>query len=562
MGLSGVEIDLIMRLKDKVSSKLSKMRSKFGGFGKAVAKSLAIGAAAAVGLGIAVGAAALKIAGDFNKAFSTIRSGTGATDEAMIGLKQTFKDTLAEVPDNMADVASAIADVNTELGFTDKQLKSATKAALTAGRVFDADVAGIIKKGADALSVFNRDAEDFESVLDKVAVVSQATGVPIDALLGKVQTFGPVLRNAGFSLEETVALFGNLEASGIDLTRVMPALNANFRRLAEGGVQDLKGAFEEQIELIKNTTSQTDALSLASEIFGAEGAQRMLVAIQDGTLNLDEMTAAMENAEGTIERLGVANLTLGDRFDIIKNKLLVKLQPVLERLFDKVEELMIFIEDHGPQIEAAIRDFVEKSRPFLDVMRSGLEGVLAGVMAFWDFLRNNKPAMILAIAAIGAAIVIAFAGPSLAIAAIVGLIFMIGLLRDNWRSMGNAIIGFVEKMVNGIIQGFAFVADKIGDFIEFHINPFLAVASKLGGLIGVDLPSSIQLGSFGLGGVQVSLPRIAGPALGNVDPQGDFGAINVNTLIVEGSVIRESELAQATIDTIQDAADAGELALA
>lgn len=666
MGLSGVEIDLIMRLKDKVSGKLGKMRSKFAGFGKAVAKSLAIGAAGAVLLGVAVGGALLKIGGDFNKAFSTIRAGTGATDEAMIGLKQTFKDTLATVPDDMATVASAIADVNTELGFTDERLESATKAALTAGRVFDADVATIIKKGADALSVFNREGEDFEIILDKVAVVSQATGVPIDALLGKVQTFGPVLRNAGFSFEETVALFGSLEASGIDLTRVMPALNANFRRLAKGGVTDLKGAFEGQIKQIKNAKTQTEALALASEIFGAEGAQRMLVAIQDGTLNLDELTIAMENSEGTIERLGEANLTLGDRFAIMKNKGLVAIEPIAARVFGLIEDAFMFIEAHAPAVQAKFQSIFEKVRPHLvavidrvkafatgalpamvavftdkvipafetfraeltavverflppvaafvtDVllpafrdltdwaesklpaMRDALEqvGIIAAgaweafqvgietlmpvvrhiaevitgtvippIKLLFNFIIDNKPLLVAAMVAIGAAIVLALGPVSLAMLAIIGLIAAIGWLRDNWRIAGNAIIGFVEKMINGIIQGFAFAADKIGDFIEAVLNPFISSIAGIAGLVGIDLPSNIQLGSFGVGGVAVSLPRIAGPVLhrgtGN-DPVAD--QIVVEQLIVEGSVIREAELAQVTVDTIIDAADEGILTL-
>ena len=68
----------------------------------------------------------------------------------------------------------------------------------------------------------------------------------------------------------------------MDITRVMPAINMSLRKAEVGGVKDLRGHLGGLIESIRHTESGTEALSIATEAFGAEGAQRMTAAIRSG----------------------------------------------------------------------------------------------------------------------------------------------------------------------------------------------------------------------------------------------------------------------------------------
>ena len=64
---------------------------------------------------------------DFESAFNTIRIGTGATGEALAALENDFKETFRGVPDSMADVATATADLNTRLGLTGPPPQAVTR---------------------------------------------------------------------------------------------------------------------------------------------------------------------------------------------------------------------------------------------------------------------------------------------------------------------------------------------------------------------------------------------------------------------------------------------------
>src|SRR5690606_41423833 len=48
------------------------------------------------------------------------------------------------------------------------------------------------------------------------------SGIGLNELIGQVNTYGSVLQNAGFSMEESAVLFGQLNQGGIAVSRIMP----------------------------------------------------------------------------------------------------------------------------------------------------------------------------------------------------------------------------------------------------------------------------------------------------------------------------------------------------
>jgi TP901 family phage tail tape measure protein len=362
------EVVVTIRGDDKASGPLGRVDAKAKGLGGTL-KSLApfaLGAGAALGV---LGAVGLKLGGDFESAFNKIRIGTGATGDELAVLKDSFRDTFKSVPVSMEAAADAISQLNTLTGKTGGILTDMATTALDAARLMGEDSTALIENFGRAINAFGGAAEDSAGVLDTIFVISQKTNVPMTELLGTVQTYGPVLRNLGFGLHESAILFGQLSKAGIDVSRVMPGINAFMRRLADEGVEDLRGGFEDVIEQIQNTTSDTEALNIATEAFGAEGAQRLVVAAREGAFELGELTDALATSEGAIARTAKETQTLSDRFTILKNRALIALEPALiglvkqvERFADMVTEKIIpaiqeWYTQHQPQIQAAIEDF-------------------------------------------------------------------------------------------------------------------------------------------------------------------------------------------------------------
>ena len=277
---------------------------------KRIGKTMSVAVTAPI-LGIA--AAVWKATEDIDSAFATIRSGTGETGEVLKGLEDDFKSLHGSVRASSQEIAAAVAIVNTRLGLTGEALQKVARAALESGADLDVFIKG--------MAVFDVRAEDVAAKLDGMFVATQAAGISFNTLGAQVQTFGPVMKNAGFTIDETVAFFANLEKSGVDLTRVMPGLNAHIRRLAEGGVTDLKGALLGTVREMEAAKTTSDKLRIATAAFGAEGAQRMVIAVDNGAFALGELVDVMRTAEGAIDRNAEATRTNTERLAMMRQEI-------------------------------------------------------------------------------------------------------------------------------------------------------------------------------------------------------------------------------------------------
>ena len=285
---------------------------------QAIGKRLSLSLTPAI---LSIGTAVLKATDTIQEAMATIRTGTGATGEALEGLQADFTAVFRQTSQDAQTTGAAIADLNTTLGLTGEPLREAALAALQLADATGADTAALINNTARAMQVFGEDSADVVPIMDRLFVVSQNTGLGIDALTGQLQTYGPVLRNAGFETKEAAAFLGNLHAAGVDASRVFPGLNAYFRKTAAEGVTDLKGALLDVVGAVEAATSDAEALNVATTAFGAEGAQRMSVAIRNGTFDMEQLIAAMETADGAIASNDEATQTLSERLQIWRNRI-------------------------------------------------------------------------------------------------------------------------------------------------------------------------------------------------------------------------------------------------
>ena len=259
---------------------------------------------------ILAGAAGLfKVIESYDQARRTLAFSTGASGKALDGMMASFRALNGVVDASMSEIATSLGDFNTILGLTGKPLEKVSRNALILG--LDSRLA------ARGMQVFGVEGKNAARFIDQLGVVSRATGAPINELATSFREYGPVLKNAGFEAGEAAAFLGSLDKAGINASRVFPGLNATLRRLAKEGVPDLKAALFAQIEAIRTATSDTEALDKASEFFGAEGAQRLVVAIKNNVFQYEELERAMAGAKGQTVALDVENRTLGQRIKMV-----------------------------------------------------------------------------------------------------------------------------------------------------------------------------------------------------------------------------------------------------
>ena len=299
---------------------------------------------------VGAGTALFAVGQQFDDIENTISRGTGATGEALDGLLDQAKDVLATVPESGDVVAGVIADVNTFFGQTGDTLEESSRLFLDFARVTGGDVQNAISGLDAAFTQFGESPENLNEALGDFTRISQATGAPVDKLIGQLETFGPLFANAGFSIEETTAILGQLEQAGVDVTRVGPALNKFFRDAAAAG-EDPRVALEGVVAAIGDAESSTEALNLASQAFGAEGAQRLTNAIRSGNFDLQEFNGLLGEGAGLVGEQAEATESFGDKLNTLKNTVLVALAPAAEVVFeavaDAIDSLAPYIEQFG-----------------------------------------------------------------------------------------------------------------------------------------------------------------------------------------------------------------------
>ena len=393
---------------------------------------------------VAAGAAMVASADVIDRAMIQIRSGTGATGAELDRMGDALRNIQA--PQAFNKVAKVLVNLNITAGVTGDTLQALAQTTLDAARLMGVDAAALARNLGQTLQSFERPAEDAARVLDFLAQTAQDTGIGLDALTSNLRTFGPVLANAGFSIEEVAGLFGQLETAGVDVTRVMPGINNALRKFASQGL-NMRDAMEQSIGAIKGATDETKALDVATKIFGAEGAARLTSAVRTGALDMDNLTAALEKSQGAIERANKNSLTFGESMSLLGKKVAVALEPLGTALLDAFQKLQ-------PQLEAAITFVANLAAKFAELpapVQLGIAALVAmlaaagPLIAAFGFMASGVAAMAPIFAAfVGAAgtAVTAIAGITAAGAAAVAMIAALGIaliaLTVSWAKTNQA----------------------------------------------------------------------------------------------------------------------------
>lgn len=341
----------------------SGIASKLGPLGVAGGAALAGGIAAGVG-----GAVALKNIGDtFDEAFDTIRVGTGATGEALEGLKADFKATLTEVPTDAATAAAAIADLNTRTGATGETLQGLAGTVLELGRITGEDTATLVEKTTRTFGDWGVAVEDSADALDVLFRASQATGAPVSQLADQLVQYGAPLRQFGFGMEESAALLGKFEKEGVNTELAMGSLRIALGKVAKEGGEPAV-ALQETIEAIQNAGSAGEANALAFELFGARAGADMAAAIREGRFELGELFDQVKDGGETITTAADDTSDYGESWTKLKNQVFVALEPLATKFIDALGRLFDVI---GPKVQPVI-DAITTALSFVGQLFSGL----------------------------------------------------------------------------------------------------------------------------------------------------------------------------------------------
>lgn len=338
--------DLAFNLSGKVQKSFNKSMgtaqnqlSKFGTIAKGVGKGLLAVAEIAVTVAVAVGKAAYNLATEFDDAYDKIRVGTGATGEALEGLKQSAKNIYASLPTDLDKVSTAVADYNTLLGVSGEVLENLSKQAIQVEALLGDGLEEVVSSSAEAFNAWNIAAEGMPDKMDYIFKVSQSTGAEFSSITDSLKTYSAQLKELGYDFDSAAALIGNIEKHGYEISKVFSGMTIATTTLSKAGIDAAEG-LEIYYKAIQSAETETEAIAMATEIFGSKSATTMAYAIRDGTLNIEDLTAALQANEETI--LGVSEETwdFADRWKMLKNQMAVDLEPQIMEFFEEINGLI------------------------------------------------------------------------------------------------------------------------------------------------------------------------------------------------------------------------------
>ena len=341
---------------------LGKVAGVAGGAFKAIGTA-AVTSLAAVGTAAVAGTKALMdLALEFDAASDAIRIGTGATGDALDSLMQDFDAVYSTVPTDMESASQAIADFNTCLGLTGEPLQQLSAQAIQVSNMLGDDLGGVIEGSSKAFQQWGISAEDMGEKMDYVFKASQSTGMGFTDLMNTVQSFGPQLQEMGFTFEEATALVGQLDKAGVNTSEVMGALKKSVTTMAKDGLSASEG-LAQYTEAIKNAGSAAEATAIASEVFGARAGSTMATAIREGTLSVEELTAALEASDETIMKAAEDTMSFPEKLQLIKQQAQVAFEPLANELLNIAEDAMPLIADAAGQVIPLISGAMGKVIP-------------------------------------------------------------------------------------------------------------------------------------------------------------------------------------------------------
>ena len=399
------------------------------------------------------GKSALEAFRQVDEGMDTIVTKTGATGDSLKEMQDIASNIATTIPTDFSKAGEAVGEVNTQFGLTGDALKDASVEMIKFAEINGTDITNSTISASKALEAYELSTSDLAKVLDSTTYTAQSTGVSVDDLMKKAIEGAPQIKMLGLSFEEGVALLGQFETSGVDASSALSGLTKAAGSYAKKG-KTLKEGLVETIDKIKNTTSETEAMGIAMEIFGAKKAPQMIDAIKRGSFDFQTFAEAAENSVGSVSKTFEATLDPIDKFKTAQNSVTLAmselgaaiaetLAPVFEALGNMVKDMAEWFSG----LPGPVKEFI--------VILGGVV-TIAGVLApIFLTLQAAAVALGTSIGAMVTAALPIIGTAALIAAAITGLIIGIKYLwetNEGFREVVTTVWNAILTVINTVIS--------------------------------------------------------------------------------------------------------------
>ena len=369
---------------------------------------LKTGATVLAGAVTAVGGYALKLSTDFDKAFNTLVTKTGASASEMDRLNEAMENVYANnFGENIEDVANAMAIVKTNTGFVGKALESVTENALLMRDTFDFEVNESIRAVNSLMDQFGISANEAYNL---IAQGAQKGLNQNDDLLDTINEYSVQFKNAGYTAEDMFNMLANGVKEGTwSVDKLGDAVKEFNIRMSDGSAKDAVEALgfswenvseswskggDEAKQVFNMLFNELDGLENTTEGYGI-GVGLL------GTMYEDlghDAVLALSQVDGEISKTSDALKKINEtKYDDIVSALqglgrtleTSVVDPLGDELKPYVEDLIGYVQANGPEIKELLGNVVQAVGDFVgfivnngDAILSIVTGIGAGLLVW------------------------------------------------------------------------------------------------------------------------------------------------------------------------------------
>lgn len=271
---------------------------------------------------------------------------TGATGEALDSMNQIANNIFERMPVEFSDIGTAVGEVNTRFASTGQELEDLSEKFLIYAQLNGTSVNSSVDNVSALSKAFGMTADEAGQFLDVLTVVGQQTGIDLGNLESALASNSSTFKEMGLSAAKAAQLMGQFEINGVDTTAALTALKKAQQNATKEGLS-LNDALSESINVIKNASTETEALQAASELFGAKGAAGMAQAIREGRVDFENLSDTMSDFEGATKNTFEATLSAPEDLQVSLNQIKLAMSDLaevaindLKPVFDKIRDVI------------------------------------------------------------------------------------------------------------------------------------------------------------------------------------------------------------------------------
>ena len=304
--------------------------------------------------------AAYELADAFSEAEKTVVLATGATGEALEGLEKSMMNVYSTAKSaDLSSTAGAVGEINTRLGLTGEKLEEVTDLFLDYSNVTGQNVVSSVQNVTKVMNQWGVELDGLPGLLDELTYAGQISGINVGNLSDTLVTNKGVLQQLGFTLEDSIGLFAQLELQGVSAQTAMTGFRTALNKFADEG-QDAETALQGLIDKIVNAGSESEATSIAVDYFGSRAGAALASSIRSGQLSIEDLTKTLNGAQGALNTTATASQTLSEKWQKAGNNMKTAftnaLQPTLDKASSALAGIMDrvagFLKDHPKVVKA------------------------------------------------------------------------------------------------------------------------------------------------------------------------------------------------------------------